>query len=234
MINDMPAGVRELRVFACGDCRDKSKYFIGYLETYTKGSQGPDRERKQDARKRQAARFRPEFMQAQMDGHHVSVPESDNWVPMMSQGGYKIQQDIGAKLPQSRPAPDRFPVIHPSKKKRKTKSESVFERQFFDFSHPTLPSSLLIRLSATIRSHANDSGSFSPSYWRRRPVRARVYDDPLAVMTNRQADPADREAAAKQAQRQMERDPKRIVALATRCWFCGTRVIRSSSGGTRD
>lgn len=50
---------------------------------------------------------------------------------------------------------------------------------------------------------------------------ARGFDDPVAMMTNRQAAPEVRQRAADQAQRQMPRDPRRIAALHQLLWERG-------------
>ena len=49
----------------------------------------------------------------------------------------------------------------------------------------------------------------------------KVYDDPLAVMTNRTIDPSVRMKAAAQAQRDSPRDPRRIAALHQLIWERG-------------
>ena len=92
--NGMNAGVRAW-VFACGDCSDRSKMFIGFLETYTKEAKeaveamakpmGPDA---------RPPMFSGEDMMAREQGHLICVPGDAKWVPYGGEKGALIVQSV--------------------------------------------------------------------------------------------------------------------------------------------
>ena len=84
-----PSGKNAFRayVFACGDCEDKSKQFIGYLEAYTPEARALQLEI--DAK--EAAGQEVEFTSALLDtidqGHIARVPGQEKWLSINSDEG---------------------------------------------------------------------------------------------------------------------------------------------------
>jgi hypothetical protein len=95
-----PTGVRAW-VFSCGDCSDKSKWFIGFLETYTKEA----KDAMVEITKPPAAGGAPApppmptgaEMMAREQGHLISIPGEDKWVPYSGPQGLELIQRAQGK-----------------------------------------------------------------------------------------------------------------------------------------
>ena len=96
LINGNFAGVRAW-VFACGDCKDKSKYNIGFLEIYT-----------QEARETIEKMSKPvpdgQLSKSYLDdpvkveaGHLIRSLDENQWVPFSSKAGNAIKESGPAK-----------------------------------------------------------------------------------------------------------------------------------------
>ena len=91
-----PTGVRAW-VFSCGDCSDKSKWFIGFLETYTKDAKEAMLEMTKTPPAATAAAGPPPMptgaeMMARENGHLISIPGEDKWVPYSGPDGLGLIQ----------------------------------------------------------------------------------------------------------------------------------------------
>jgi len=90
-----PTGVRAW-VFSCGDCSDKSKWFIGFLETYTRDAKDAMLEMTKAPATGGAAAPPPmptgAEMMARENGHLISIPGEDKWVPYSGPQGLELIQ----------------------------------------------------------------------------------------------------------------------------------------------
>lgn len=94
MDNGLPSGVRAW-VFSCGSCTDKSKYFIGFLETFTQeGKEAIQALKNRTPSMIEALEASPEGTIVQSEGHLISTPGEDAWVTFGSQAGAEIMSKI--------------------------------------------------------------------------------------------------------------------------------------------
>jgi hypothetical protein len=95
------AGVKAY-VFACGDCSDPTKRFIGYLEMYT-----PEAQQKMQQFMMQAqqpgASISPEaylmYEEGQVSGRLIKRADDEQWVPAESDEGALIVNELTMKCP---------------------------------------------------------------------------------------------------------------------------------------
>jgi hypothetical protein len=90
-----PGGVRAY-VFACGDCNDSARRFIGFLETYTPAAKAALLEQgKQVQADPKAAMSRPTPVINL--GHLVGTPDGSRWAPFDSGEGLALRRGIEAR-----------------------------------------------------------------------------------------------------------------------------------------
>lgn len=94
-------GVRAY-VFACGDCGDDSKRFIGWLEMYT-----PDAKRIMTSPPTEAENM--DAFEVMERGHLISVPGNNEWVSMSSEEGFEIMDSIQNKCGEGATVSSCFP-----------------------------------------------------------------------------------------------------------------------------
>ena len=100
----MGAGVKAY-VFACGDCSDPSKRFIGYLEMYTpEAKQKMDEFVKQAAQREGVPEMPPEaylmYEEGQVQGRLIKRVDDPQWVAADTDKGVQIVNELTQRCPQ--------------------------------------------------------------------------------------------------------------------------------------
>jgi hypothetical protein len=102
---EMGAGVKAY-VFACGDCSDPKKHFIGYLEMYTpEAKKKMEQFMEQAAQREGGAQMSPEsylmYEEGQVQGRMIMRVGDTEWVPAESDLGAKIVNELTSKCPKA-------------------------------------------------------------------------------------------------------------------------------------